>query len=81
MEIKRRIFASTARAISGLLAARDCAVRGRLERDRRTRKPGKEGTTRQVTHMHRTLTVLAVGLLALAAPLVAYANNGGPGGG
>jgi hypothetical protein len=32
---------------------------------------------RQVTHMRRTLTVLAVGLLALAAPLVAYADGGG----
>ena len=31
---------------------------------------------RQVTRMHRALTVLAVGLLALAAPLVAMANNG-----
>jgi hypothetical protein len=31
--------------------------------------------------MHRTLTVLAVSLLALAAPLAAYANNGGPTGG
>jgi hypothetical protein len=29
--------------------------------------------------MHRTLVVLAVGLLALAAPLVASASNGGPG--
>jgi hypothetical protein len=37
---------------------------------------------RQVTHMYRTLTVLAVGLLALAAPLLASAaNSGGPGGG
>ena len=36
---------------------------------------------RQVTRMHRTLTVLAVGLLALAAPLVAMANKGGPPGG
>ena len=81
MEIKRRSYARTARAISGLLAACDCAVSGRLERDRRTRKPGKEGTMRQVTHMHRTLVVLAVGLLALAAPLVASANQGGPGGG
>jgi hypothetical protein len=35
---------------------------------------------RQVTHMHRTLTVLAVGLLALAAPMVALASHGGPGG-
>jgi hypothetical protein len=34
----------------------------------------------QVIHMHRTLVVLAVGLLALAAPLVASASNGGPGG-
>ena len=81
MEIRRWIYAKTARAISGSLAVRDCAVRGRLERDRRTRKPGKEGTMRQVTHMHRTLVVLAVGLLALAAPLLASANIGGPGGG
>ena len=35
---------------------------------------------RQVTRMYRTLTVLAVGLLALAAPLIAYASNGGPDG-
>jgi len=35
---------------------------------------------RQVTRIHRTLTVLAVGLLALAAPLLASANNGNPGG-
>ena len=33
---------------------------------------------RQVTSTYRTLVVVAVGLLALAAPLVAYANNGGP---
>ena len=33
----------------------------------------------QVTRMHRTLVALAVGLLALAAPLVAYADGGGPG--
>jgi len=32
----------------------------------------------QVTRMHRTLVVLAVGLLALAAPLIAYADGGGP---
>ena len=31
---------------------------------------------RQVTHLHRTLVVLAVGLLALAAPLLAYADGG-----
>ena len=30
----------------------------------------------QVKRMHRTLVVLAVGLLALAAPLVAYADGG-----
>ena len=36
---------------------------------------------RQVTHLHRTLTVLAVSLLALAAPLVASASSGGPNGG
>ena len=35
----------------------------------------------QVTRMHRTLVVLAVGLLALAAPLVAYATGPGPQGG
>jgi hypothetical protein len=35
---------------------------------------------RKVTRIHRTLTVLAVGLLALAAPLVASANGPGPGG-
>jgi len=81
MEIERRIYADAARAISGSLAARDCAVGGRLERDRRTRSPGKEGTMRQVTRMHRTLVVLAVGLLALAAPLVALASHGGPHGG
>jgi hypothetical protein len=33
---------------------------------------------RRITHWHRTLVVLAVGLLALAAPLVAYAGDGGP---
>lgn len=33
----------------------------------------------QVTRMHRTLVVLAVGLLALAAPLFASANGGSPG--
>jgi len=35
----------------------------------------------QVTRMHRTLVVLAVGLLALAAPLVALAEGPGPTGG
>ena len=36
---------------------------------------------RQVTSLHRTLVVLAVGLLALAAPLVAYATAARPAGG
>ena len=36
---------------------------------------------RQVTRMHRALVVLAVGLLALAAPLLATANVGPPHGG
>ena len=41
----------------------------------------RRDTMHQVTRMHRTLVVLAVGLLALAAPLVAYADGGGPGSG
>jgi len=36
---------------------------------------------RQVKSLHSMLVVLAVGLLALAAPLVAYAGDGGPVGG
>ena len=76
MEIMRRYYT----AISRSLAACDCAVRDRLERGRCTREPGRRDTMHQVTHMHRTLVVLAVGLLALAAPLVASASNGGPGG-
>lgn len=35
---------------------------------------------RRVTRIHRSLTVLAVGLLALALPLVALASSGGPNG-
>jgi hypothetical protein len=35
---------------------------------------------RRVTEFHRTLTVIAVGLLALAMPLAALANGGGPNG-
>lgn len=31
---------------------------------------------RRIVHLHRTLVVLAVSLLALAAPLVAYADGG-----
>lgn len=71
MEIMRRNYLSLCRSLNGI----------RLGRDRRTDAPRKEGTMRQVTHIHRTLTVLAVSLLALAAPLLASANTGGPGGG
>jgi hypothetical protein len=74
MEIERRDYG----AISDWLAARGWAVRGRVERDRRTHESREEGTMRQVTSLHRTLVVLAVGLLALAAPLIAYADGGGP---
>jgi hypothetical protein len=35
---------------------------------------------RRVTQLHRTLSVLAVGLLVLAMPLTALANSGGPNG-
>ena len=79
MEIMRPIYAAVARAVSHLLAARVRAVRGRIERDRCTHESREEGTMRQITRMHRTLVVLAVGLLALAAPLVAYADGPGPG--
>jgi hypothetical protein len=76
MQIKRRNCST----ISDSLADRGRAVRGRLERDRRTHGSREEGTMRRITHWHRTLTVLAVGLLALAAPLVAYADGGPKGG-
>jgi hypothetical protein len=72
MEIERR----NCEAISDSLAACGYTVRGRIERDRRTPGTREEGTMRQVTSLHRTLVVLAVGLLALAAPLVAYADGG-----
>jgi hypothetical protein len=75
MEITRRNY----EVISDSLATRGWAVRGRIERDRRTHEPGKGGTMRRITSLHRTLVVLAVGLLALAAPLVAYADGSGPG--
>ena len=75
MEITRR----NCSAISHLLVACGWAVRGQIERDRRHHEPRKGGTMRQVTSLHRTLVVLAVGLLALAAPLIAYADSGGPG--
>ena len=75
MQLRRRNYEE----ICDSLAVCDYAVRGRIERDRRTPGTREEGTMRQVTRMHRTLVVLAVGLLALAAPLVAYADGGSPG--
>jgi len=36
---------------------------------------------RRITGWHRTFVVLAIGLLALAAPLVALADGTGPHGG
>jgi hypothetical protein len=74
MEIERRNYG----AISGSLAACSWAVRAQTERDRRTHKPGKGEKMRQVISLHRTLVVLAVGLLALAAPLIASASGPGP---
>jgi hypothetical protein len=64
--------------ISDSLAVCGQAVRSRIERDRCTHESREEGTMRRITHWHRTLVVLAVGLLALAAPLIAYAGDGGP---
>jgi hypothetical protein len=81
MENKRWNCSTQYLAVSRSLAACEAAVSDRLERDRRTQEPGKEGKMRQVTSLHRTLVVLAVGLLALAAPLVAYATGPGPQGG
>jgi hypothetical protein len=81
MKCTRRIYAAEARVVGDPLAARGRAVRGRIERDRCTHESREEGTMRQVTSLHRTLVVLAVGLLALAAPLVAYATGPGPQGG
>ena len=65
-------------SVSGSLAACDRPIRGAFERDRRNRSRGREGTMRRITAWHRTLAVLAIGLLALAAPLVALADGGGP---
>ena len=81
MEIRHRNYAKKPRVVSDLLATCDRAVSGRFERDRCTQEPERRDTMHQVTRMHRTLVVLAVGLLALAAPLVASANGGGPTGG
>jgi hypothetical protein len=65
-------------AVRDSLAACDRAISDAFDRDRRTREPGKEGTMRRITGWHRTFVVLAIGLLALAAPLVALAEGGGP---
>lgn len=73
-------FCGEFRHVGCSLVNRDRAVGRELDGDRRMDAHGKEETMRQVTRLHRTLTVLAVGLLALAAPLVAYASTGGPGG-
>ena len=80
MEIARRIFAGIAAAVGRTLVSREGSVGSRLERHRRIRRPGKGETMRRIRHLHRTLVVLAVGLLALAAPLVAYADGGPTGG-
>jgi len=81
MEIKRRIYAEQPQVVSDLLATCDRAVSGRLERDRCIQEPERRETMHQVKRMHRTLVVLAVGLLALAAPLFASASGPGPSGG
>lgn len=81
METERRIAPDSASAISGRLAVDGLAIGGSAERERRIEQLGEEETMRRIAHWHRTLVVLAVGLLALAAPLVAYADGGGPNGG
>lgn len=80
METERRNTTCSSHFLSGRLVAEGLAVGDRTERERRIDGPGEEGTMRRLTHLHRTLVVLAVSLLALAAPLVAYAD-GGPYGG
>ena len=88
MRNRRRITSDRAQfcglfatAVSEALAARDRAISGAFDRDRRTHTPGKEGKEmRRIKHWHRSLVILGVGLLALAAPLVALADNA-PGGG
>lgn len=72
---RRRVSCGAAIGVSRSLAARDCGISGALERVWRTRSLGKEGIMRQITAWHRMLTVLAIGLLALAAPLVALAEG------
>jgi hypothetical protein len=81
METERRTAAQSSISISRSLAAHGLGIGLRIDLHRRISTPGEEGTMRRITHLHRTLVVLAVGLLALAAPLVAYADGGGPSGG
>jgi hypothetical protein len=80
METERRTEAQSPISISRSLAADGPAIGPRIEPHRRRATPGEEGTMRRISHLHRTLVVLAVGLLALAAPLVAYADGGPMGG-
>jgi len=81
MEDMRRLSWELARPITGAFATGGRAISCRAQRERRIEELGEEGTMRRISHWHRTLVVLAVGLLALAAPLVAYADGGGPGSG
>ena len=80
METERRTVAKTTLSIGPQLAWRFWSIGPSPERDRRGRHPREEGTMRRIRRLHRTLVVLAVGLLALAAPLVAYADGGPTGG-
>jgi hypothetical protein len=67
---------SISQVVSETLAARDRAISGAFDCDRRIHDTGKEERKmRQVKHWHRSLVILGVGLLALAAPLVALADG------
>ena len=78
MEIERRTLLEAAFRVSDALARHDRAMSGAFDRDRRTDNHGREGIMRRITAWHRTLSVLTIGLLALAAPLVALADGGPP---
>jgi hypothetical protein len=78
MDVERRAFLEARLRVSDALAGRDRVMSGAFDPDRRKDESGKEGTMRRITAWHRTLTVLAIGLLALAAPLVALADGGPP---
>jgi len=81
MKDMRRIFSEVAELITRWLATGGWAISCRAQRERRIEHVGEEAEMRRIAYWHRTLVVLAVGLLALAAPLVAYADGGGPGSG